>query len=290
MDGLPSGLVHLLWIVPLILLLLFLVSPRFRGDIAETRVRRLLAQGLDARHYTVLNQVRIPSGGGSILLDHVVVSKFGVFVIASQYARGEVSGGEFQDRWKQQYLGRISRFDNPVHRSRMQTESLQRLLSLPAGRFKTLVILCGHSSIRGEAPSPVLPAEKLVWQLRKFSDHCLDEEQVAAILQTIREAEIPQRDGVVVDVWLVVRWALFGALLVGAWLAFRDDLAGLMRGGDAMPGKETRTEQELWEDSLVCAWSEDTRRCACYEPSGARAQLSLEDCKRLAQKGSILSR
>ena len=39
-------MLHLLWIIPLLLLIVFISSPRFRGDIAESRVRRLLRTGL----------------------------------------------------------------------------------------------------------------------------------------------------------------------------------------------------------------------------------------------------
>jgi hypothetical protein len=42
-----TELLHLLWIAPLLLLIFFLSSPRYRGDIAESRVRRLLATGLE---------------------------------------------------------------------------------------------------------------------------------------------------------------------------------------------------------------------------------------------------
>ena len=135
MEGIQSIPVHLYWIVPLVLLIIFLASPRFRGDIAETRVRRILAAGLEKSRYSILNDLVIPSGGGTIRIDHVVVSKFGIFVIESQYARGWVSGGEFQDRWKQHHLSRLTRFDNPLHRNYQQVQALENLLKLPRSRF-----------------------------------------------------------------------------------------------------------------------------------------------------------
>ena len=64
-SGVLSLLLHLAWIVPLVLLIAFVSSPRFRGDIAESRVRRLLEAGLERNLYTVFNNLVIPSGGGS---------------------------------------------------------------------------------------------------------------------------------------------------------------------------------------------------------------------------------
>ena len=68
---------HWLWIVPLVLLNVFLASPRFRGDIAQTRVRRILAAGLEKSRYTVINRLRVPAGGGTIDIDHLVVRFYG---------------------------------------------------------------------------------------------------------------------------------------------------------------------------------------------------------------------
>ena len=73
----------------------------------------------------------LPSGGGTIEIDHVVVSKFGIFVIESLQARGRVSGTEVQDRWKESSLGRTRRFDNPVYRNRLQAQALSKLLEMP---------------------------------------------------------------------------------------------------------------------------------------------------------------
>ena len=84
-------MLHLVWIVPLALLIFYIASPRQRGDIAPSRVRRILAQGLDRGRYTVLNDLVIPAVSGTVSMDHAVVSRFGVFVIRSVYAAGLVA-------------------------------------------------------------------------------------------------------------------------------------------------------------------------------------------------------
>lgn len=49
---------------------------------------------------------------------------------------------------------------------------------------------------------------------------------------------------------------------------------------------ENREEEHrlAWEASLLCAYSVDTERCACYEPSGPKAQVTHEQCMALANK------
>jgi hypothetical protein len=54
------------------------------------------------------------------------------------------------------------------------------------------------------------------------------------------------------------------------------------------PDGQPKTEIELWEVRLVCAYSADTGRCACYEPAGAKVRIQQQRCEELAQRGSIL--
>jgi hypothetical protein len=292
-------LLHLAWIVPLLLLIVFLSSPRFRGDIAETRVRRLLSAGLQRNLYTVFDRVLLPTGGGTIEVDHVVVSKLGIFVIESQYARGWVSGSEVQDRWKQRSLLGISRFDNPVHRNRLQVEALQRCTGFPAAAFRPLVVLVGQRGFKQRPPPNVLTAGTLLPWIRKQNRQILSPEQADQAIRAINEAALKTSRGWLQKPLNLVRLLLLLMLLAGAWVAFRDDLTrwaeGMQQREEQRSNPEQfhadgkrKTEQELWEDSLICAYSADTGRCACYETSGARVDLTPARCRALAERGSVL--
>ena len=265
-------------------------SPRFRGDIAQTRVRRVLAAGLEKNRYTIFNDLLVPSGGGTTAIDHVVVSRFGIFVIASCYQRGRISGTEVQDQWRRQgWLG-TSRFDNPMHRNRLQVEALQRLLDFPARVFIPAVVMVGQRGFKTKPPGQVVTPERLLDFIRKRSRQELSPEQADRALQKIGAGRLT-----------LVRWMLAMVLLAGLWLAFGDDFGRLVdRMGQAQerraapeqfhPDGTRKTEREIWEDSLRCAYSPDTGRCSCYEPDGNRADLSAEACRSLARRGSILER
>lgn len=292
-------MLHLAWIVPLLLLIFFLASPRYRGDIAESRVRRILAQGLEKNRYTILNDLVLPSGGGTIRIDHLVVSKFGIFVIESQNARGWVSGTEVQDRWKQYQLGRFTRFDNPVYRNRLQVQALESLLQFPGRAFHRVVVMVGQKGFKHDMPPNVIEPEKLIACLRKKAEHVLTAEQAARALKGIESARIEPRSGFFVNRLTLLRLLLLALLGAGIYLVFAEDFLRLkenwsrqseMRSspGDFHPDGRMKTERELWEDSLRCVYSADTGRCTCFEPEGARADVGLEKCRELAERGSIL--
>ena len=292
-------MLHLAWIAPLLLLIFYLASPRYRGEIAESRVRRILAAGLESRRYTILNDVVIPSGGGTIRIDHVVVSKFGIFVIESQYTRGWVSGTDVQDRWKQHSPGKTRRFENPVHRNRLQMDALAKLLDFPSQAFHRQVVLVGAKGFRNKKPLNVVEPEKLIPYIRARAEQRLDDEQAARALKGIEAGRIRQAAGLFASRSLMIRILLVLLLLAGLYLVFGDrlkqfaadwerDRARKVAPEDFNADGTPRTAQELWEDSLRCASSPDTGRCACYDPDGKRADLEPEKCRDLAERGSIL--
>lgn len=292
-------MIHLAWIGPLLLLIVLLGSPRFRGDIAERRVRRILRAGLEPSRYTVFDDVVLPHGGGTVRIDHLVVSKTGLFVILSDYAPGQVSGTAVQERWKRRHFGRDTRFDNPVHRVRVQAEALAAALACPLTVVQPLVVLVGAGGFRGTPPPEVVFPEKLIGRIRRAGQPLLDGEQVARALRGIETARLQPARAPFASRVALLRWLLFVALLSGLWMAFGDDLRtarGALEAAreraanpdDFHPDGRPLSERERWEASLVCAWSPDSGRCACYDPQGERVDLPLETCRDLAERGSIL--
>jgi hypothetical protein len=290
---------HILWIAPLVLLIAYLSSPRFRGDIAQIRVRRLLATGLEKSRYTVFNDINLPSGGGTTHIDHLVVSRFGIFVIASQYVRGWVSGGEFQERWKLYRGNRFTRIDNPLHRNALQGDAVAKLLKVSPRTIHSIVVLVGQKGFRSAMPDRLLSPEKLLPYMHSKARQVMDGEEADRILAQIGASRIPGPGGRRMNGWRRLQMALLLVLLAGIWFAFGDQLASL-RDSVAEHGKKEsnpglfhpdgtpKTERQIWEDSLACAYSKDTGRCTCIEPGGSKVDLQPEKCRSLAERGSIL--
>jgi hypothetical protein len=299
MEGMPPVFLHFLWLIPLILLTAYLGSPRFKGSMGEARVGRLLAAMLERNRYTVFNNLILPGNGGTVQIDHVVISKFGIFVIETEFRRGWISGAEFQDRWKQHRFKRFTRFQNPMHQNHLNVQALARLLQLPESRFHSVVVFVGHRGFKKSMPFNVLPVEKLISTIRKRTENVLAEDQARQALTGLEQARLRPHLGLLADPWVWLRLVLIVALLAGAWAAFHDELdhwVNTMKKHSQMrsspekfhPDGQIKTEQELWLDSLICAWSVDAGRCSCYEPGGSKIDLDPEKCRSLAERGSIL--
>ena len=87
MDVTPiiSQLFSMLWyLIPLALLVGLFKSPWFKGVFGEFQVNLLLKLFLPKDTYHLLKNVTLPTDDGTTQIDHVLVSKYGVFVIETK--------------------------------------------------------------------------------------------------------------------------------------------------------------------------------------------------------------
>lgn len=301
MSDIPLPFMHLFWVVPLGLLIAYVGSPRFRGTMGEDRVHRLLTTMLPRTQYTVFRGIVIPSGGGTRRIPHLVVSQFGVFVIQPVHRPGRITGARSQNLWSQRTWGRVHRFDNPMYQNELDILALERLLSRPGVLFHSLVVFSSESYFTGASPEDVIPAEKLIPLIRRRGHKVMEAESCGQVLKILREARLDEGGKFSPDRWTLLRWGLAVLLLVGFWFAFKiqilavhntiqNQLKRIKSPEQFHPDGRQMSEQELWEGSLICAFSADTGRCACYDSEGNRAELDTNKCKNLAEKDSVLKR
>lgn len=288
---------HLAWIIPAAFLAVYLGSPRHRGRMAYRRVKRVLEQSLNRRRFTQFHGLVLPTGGGSETLDHVVVSRHGIFVIVSEHRPGLLSGGESQELWKQVRFGRARRWPNPLYRAKLQMETLQGILGVPRDCFHLVVALGGQDKPPKGIPRQVLLIDRLVSFMESKADHLLTAEQADRMVAALRESRLGASKGV--SGTSAARFALALAAVFGIWFVYADQLRDFLSSFDenvermAAPERfdasgQRKSEQQLLEESLACAYSADTMRCACYGQGGEKADVEFERCRELAERGSVL--
>jgi len=128
--------------------------PKLQAWIGNARVRYALRSALPASHYSIF---RDPDPGGSLPVsaDHVVVSPYGVFVIATLHMSGHVVGAEGDANWTCARLRRERAFPNPLYRNLACIGALRRLLRLDASCFHSLVVFTGQAEIGEGLPANV---------------------------------------------------------------------------------------------------------------------------------------
>jgi hypothetical protein len=98
-------------------LYLYLRSPSVIGAAGERRVNATLSRNLDAQDYILLENLTLPTTQGTTQIDHIVLSRFGIFVVETKNMSGWIFGGESQARWTQVMRGHKAQFQNPLHQN-----------------------------------------------------------------------------------------------------------------------------------------------------------------------------
>lgn len=170
----------LLWLLPFVFLAALFKSAWFKGRLGESMVRRKIESSLDLSTYRQFSDLLLPSQGGTTQIDHVVVSRHGVFVIETKNMGGWIFGDARQAQWTQTIYRRKHRFQNPLRQNHAHVKALEAVLGLPAGHFHSVVVFTGDCTFKTEMPKQIRRLSDLIAYIRSFSDEILDDSQVIA--------------------------------------------------------------------------------------------------------------
>ena len=136
--------------------------PTLKGKLGEWQVKTELRRALPPDEYTLLHNVTIPSREGTTQIDHVVLSRFGIFVIETKNMSGWIFGNDRDSHWTQTFRGPKLRFQNPLHQNYAHVRALETLLGLeefmcrncsatnqPASPWNGVTSACCRSSVKG---------------------------------------------------------------------------------------------------------------------------------------------
>ncbi len=153
MQNAIQPLVHmlmstLLWVVPLMVVVALLGSPWGKGHVGEWFVRFMLRWQLDKAVYFPLHNVTLTTPDGSTQIDHVIVSRFGIFAIETKNMQGWIFGSERQAEWTQQIFKRSFRFQNPLRQNYKHTRALEATLQVPPETIHSVIVFVGGQHVQ----------------------------------------------------------------------------------------------------------------------------------------------
>lgn len=123
---------------------------KMRGFMGEFWVKTELNK-LPKDKYTILNDIMIKSTQGTHQIDHIVISKFGIFVIEMKNYYGLITGDEYKDKWIQ-HLGKNKYyFHNPIHQNYGHVKALKELLQLDESKFISIVCISNQAKLKVKA-------------------------------------------------------------------------------------------------------------------------------------------
>ena len=178
------------WLIPLLFLVAFLKSPFIKGVLGEFQVNLAAKFFLDKNIYTLFKNVTLPTDDGTTQIDHVIVSRYGVFVIETKNMKGWIFGGQHQKTWTQKIYRHTSKFQNPLNQNYKHTQTLQSALELDQEKVFSVVVFVGDSSFKTPMPENVVYGGGYIRFIKSKTQPILSDSEVLDICAKIESGRL----------------------------------------------------------------------------------------------------
>lgn len=187
-------------VVILVIYLAWYNSARQKGKRGEMRVSAILSQLPD--EYTVLNDLVFRTEKGTTQIDHVVVSKYGIFAIETKNFRGDIYGDDRRQKWTQLIVTEVTyakkwwktytyvtknQFYNPVKQSVGHALRIKDMISaFPHVKIVPIVVFTGEAILTNvESRYHVVYAKSLLDVINGYRAIYLTDDEVQAVVRIL---------------------------------------------------------------------------------------------------------
>lgn len=162
------------------------ILPKLKGWFGESIIN-FLAKKLDKTVYRLIPNVMLPTPDGTTTqIDHVIVSRYGIFVVETKNYKGWIYGGEHDAQWTQSIYRHKEHFQNPLRQNYKHTKTLSDLTGIPADYFKSIVVFVGDSTFKTPMPVNVVNVSGLIRHIKSYQTHIIKDAQVPEIAEVIQ--------------------------------------------------------------------------------------------------------
>lgn len=176
----------LFWLLPLAFIIGLLKSPWMKGYLGELLVRLVAHWRLDRQTYRRLHNVTLPTLDGTTQIDHVFLSRYGIFVVETKNMRGWIFGSERQAQWTQKLYGRTFKFQNPLRQNYKHLKALEATLGVSPEHLHSVITFVGGSTFKTKVPANVTQGVGFIRSIRSFQQPVFSAAEVEKMLHALQ--------------------------------------------------------------------------------------------------------
>jgi hypothetical protein len=176
---------QLWWLLPLLIAVTITKTPWFKGLFGELLVRLSAKFLLDSNEYRAMHNVTLKTPDGTTQIDHIFVSRFGIFVVETKNYSGWIFGDENQAAWTQKLFKTTNKFQNPLRQNFKHIKALESLLGLPSETFHSVIVFVGGSEFKTKMPQNVTYAGGYISYIKSKTSPILSSSEVESVCTTI---------------------------------------------------------------------------------------------------------
>ena len=143
---------------------------------------RFRLRGPDYHHF---RKIIIPTARGTTEIDHLIVSRFGIFVIELKDRSGWIFGNDADAQWTAVHFKRKFRFQNPLRQNYGHLKALEEFLGVGPQKLHGLVVFRGPFEFKTPIPDGVRCHDYGSWVAEK-RDVVLNDETVQSIVTSLQ--------------------------------------------------------------------------------------------------------
>ena len=170
----------------------FMEGRRFlvRSPGGEALVAQTIRSGFRMRH-ALMNNVTLKTETGTAQIDHILVTRYGIFVIETKHFAGWIFGRPHDILWTQTFFKRKFRFQNPVRQNYGHVKALRALFKLPESDFIPLVVFTGSAEFKTDLGPKVVKLPQLVVAISSDRPAIFNERKMTYIVGRIEMMRLP---------------------------------------------------------------------------------------------------
>ena len=169
--------------------------PKIKGTLGEIKVSRKLKR-LNKKEYKVLNDILLTNGNSTTQIDHIVISRNGIFVIETKHYKGWIHGHENSEYWIQTLYSHKSKLRNPIKQNWAHVYVLKKVLSdYKFAKYFPIVVFSGNAKLKNITSGlPVIYARQLLKTIKNNpEEQNLSIEQINNITDKLDQLNIRGR-------------------------------------------------------------------------------------------------
>lgn len=162
-------------ILYILVFILYLNLKKFVGKAGEFWTKRELKKL--GKEYKTINDIMIrTSDGNTHQIDHVVISKYGIFVIETKQLNGLIIGNDYDKKWQFRTKKKIKYFYNPVRQNYGHILALKEVLSIEKDKFISIICITSRAKLRINS-NVTVTIDKLINKIKTYNKQIITNEE-----------------------------------------------------------------------------------------------------------------